>query len=601
MQPDKAPLSNLPAFNPEPAAVYRRLLGYALPYWPVFLVAAVGMILAAVTQVGFMSLVKPLLDGTFIQRDPEVIRWMPWAIVGLFLLRGISEFMSSYGMAWIARQVIKSLRGELFNHFLMLPVRFYDRISSGQLISRLTYHVEQVAEAVSNALTSVIKDGLTVIGLIGWMFYLNWELTLFCLVVAPVIAGVISYVSRRFRRVSQRIQENVGIVTQAAEEAITGQRVVKVHNGQVYERERFERINERHRWLWMKLTATRSASEVSVQFIAAWAVAAIIYFATQPEMLAAITPGTFVSFIGAMLSLMNPLRSLTNINEKLQRGISAATEIFRLLAEEQEPAGGDRPLQRARGEVEFRGVRFRYHSELSDALRGVSLTIRPGQTVAFVGRSGSGKSTLLSLLPRFYDPDAGEVLLDGHDIREYPLNSLRAQIALVDQQVRLFNASVADNIAYGLPTRPDEARLIEAAKAAYAWEFIEKLPQGLQTQIGQNGASLSGGQRQRIAIARALLKDAPLLILDEATSALDTESERYIQQAIEELKRGRTTLVIAHRLSTIQNADLIVVMHDGVIAERGTHAELLALNGAYAALHRLQFRDEPAQDPAASA
>jgi len=601
MQPDKAPLRNLPEFNPAPAAVYRRLLGYALPYWPVFLVAAVGMILAAATQVGFMSLVRPLLDGTFIQRDPEVIRWMPWAIVGLFLLRGISEFMSSYGMAWIARQVIKALRGELFNHFLMLPVRFYDRISSGQLISRLTYHVEQVAEAVSNALTSVIKDGLTVIGLIGWMFYLNWELTLFCLIVAPVIAGVISYVSRRFRRVSARIQENVGIVTQAAEEAITGQRVVKVHNGQAYERERFDVINERHRWLWMKLMATRSASEVSVQFIAAWAVAAIIYFATQPEMLAAITPGTFVSFIGAMLSLMNPLKSLTNINEKLQRGISAATEIFRLLAEEQEPAGGDRPLQRARGEVEFRGVRFRYHSELADALRGVSLKIQPGQTVAFVGRSGSGKSTLLSLLPRFYDVDAGQILLDGYDIREYPLNSLRAQVALVDQQVRLFNASVADNIAYGLPAMPDEARLIEAAKAAHAWEFIEKLPRGLQTQIGQNGASLSGGQRQRIAIARALLKDAPLLILDEATSALDTESERYIQQAIEELKRGRTTLVIAHRLSTIQNADLIVVMHDGVIAERGTHAELLALNGAYAALHRLQFRDEPVQEPAASA
>ncbi|HSW11425.1 MAG TPA: lipid A export permease/ATP-binding protein MsbA, partial [Solimonas sp.] len=581
-----------PATAPEfqPMAVYRRLLGYTRPHWPVFLFAAFGMVLAASTQVGFMAMVKPLLDGTFIDRDPQVIRWIPWAIVGLFLLRGISEFISSYGMSWIGRHVIKKLRGELFDHLLTLPVRFYDGISSGQLISRLTYHVEQVAEAVTTAFTSVIKDGLTVIGLIGWMFYLNWQLTLFCLVVAPLIAGVIRQVSRRFRKVSQSIQQNMGIVTQAAEEAVTGQRVVKIHNGQDYERGRFGQINERQRWLSMKVVAAKSGSEAIIQFIAAWAVASIVYFATQPQMLSAITPGTFVSFLGAMLSLMNPLKALTNVNERLQRGIAAATEVFMLMAEPAEPAGGERPLQRARGQIEFRDLRFRYRSELPEALRGVSVTVQPGQTVAFVGRSGSGKSTLLALLPRFYDPESGQILLDGHDIREYRVQDLRDQIALVDQQVRLFNASVAENLCYGLDPVPDEARIIEAAKAAYAWEFISKLPQGLQTQIGQNGVMLSGGQRQRIAIARALLKDAPILMLDEATSALDSESERYIQSALDTLVRGRTTLVIAHRLSTIQNADLIVVMQDGRVVERGSHAELLVRDGAYAALHRLQFR-----------
>ncbi len=575
-----------------PMAVYRRLLAYTRPHWPVFLLSSLGMIVAAATQVGFMSLIKPLLDGTFVNRDPEVISWVPWAIVGLFLMRGISEFVCSFGMSWIGRQVIKKLRGELFDHLLRLPSMFYDRMSSGQLIARLTYHVEQVAEAVTTAFTSIIKDGLTVVGLIAWMFWLNWELTLFCLGVAPLIAGIISYVSRRFRKVSGRIQQNIGIVTQASEEAIGGQRVIKIYNGQEQERQRFEGVNEQQRWLSMKLVATKSGSDALIQFISAWAVAFIIYFATRPDMLEAITPGTFVSFLGAMLSLMNPLKSLTNVNERLQRGIAAATDVFKLMSEGVEPVGGDRPLQRAQGLVEFQDVRFRYASQSAAALRGVTVTVQPGQTVAFVGASGSGKSTLLALLPRFYDAESGVVKVDGHDVREYPLNSLRAQIALVDQQVRLFDATVAENIAYGLDSAPDESRIIEAAKAAYAWEFISRLPQGLQTPIGQNGSKLSGGQRQRIAIARALVKNAPILILDEATSALDTESERYIQSALEELVKGRTTLVIAHRLSTIQNADLIVVMRDGQVVEQGTHAELLALQGTYSALHSLQFRED---------
>ncbi len=580
-----------------PLAVYRRLLGYTVGHWQIFALSAVGMAATAGTEVGFMSLMRPLLDRTFVAPDPETIRWLPWAIVGLFVLRGVAGFTSGYGMSWIARSVVKQLRGELFEHMLRLPVSFYDRISSAQLVARLTYHVEQVAEAASNALTSVIKDGLTVIGLIAWLFWLNAELAGFCMVVAPMIGLIVRYVSRRFRQVSKRIQENMGQVAQTAEESVSGQRIVKIHGAQAYERRAFDTVNERARYLAMKIVATRGGSEATIQFIAAWAVAGIVYFATQPELLREITPGTFVSFVGSMLALMNPMRSLGNVNERVQRGIAAATDIFKLMSEPPEPQGGARLLACADGAIEFRDVRFRYRKELPEALRGVSVNIRPGQTVAFVGRSGSGKSTLLSLIPRFYDIDGGAILIDGVDQREYTLASLRTQIALVDQQVRLFNSSVADNIAYGLDVSPDEARLIEVARAANAWEFIEKLPQGLKTRVGQNGATLSGGQRQRLAIARALLKNAPILILDEATSALDTESERLIQAALDRLVVGRTTLVIAHRLSTVQNADHIVVMQDGLAAEQGRHEELLERDGIYAGLYRMQFR-EPAAVPA---
>lgn len=575
-----------------PLTVYKRLLRYSLPHWPVFLAATLGMAAAAGTEVGFMSLMKPLLDGSFVDRDPKVIAWMPWAIVGLFILRGLSSFAATYGMAWVASLVVLKIRSELFAHLLRMPTRYYDRMSSAQLITRITYHSGQVAEAVTSALTSIVKDGLTVVGLIGLLFWLNWELAAFTLIVGPIIAIVMRYVSKRFRKISQRIQENIGQVSQAAEESINGQRVVKIHNAQATESARFEQANKKSRFLALKITATKAGSEALVQFIAAWAVAAIVYVATQPEMLKEITPGTFVAFMGSMLALMNPIRTLANVNEKLQRGITAATELFGMMAEEQEPTGGTRPLERARGEMEFRDLRFRYHEDAAEALRGVSVKVQAGQTVAFVGRSGSGKSTLLSFVPRFYDPDEGVVLLDGHDLREYPIDRVRAQVALVDQQVRLFIGTVAQNIAYGSPTASRE-KIIEAARAAHAWEFIEKLPQGLDTPIGQNGVMLSGGQRQRIAIARALLKDAPILILDEATSALDTESERMIQSALERLVEGRTTLVIAHRLSTIQKADRIVVMQDGRVIEEGRHEELLALDGQYAALHRMQF-NEPA-------
>lgn len=572
-------------------ATYKQLLSYATPHWRVFLIAAIGMGLFAAADVSFIYLVKPLLDGSFVDKDPFVIRIMPVAIVGLFIVRGVSSFVSTYGMSWIGRGVIRDLRQNLFEHLLRLPVSFYDHMPSSALITRLSYHVEQVAESTTTVVTTILKEGLTVIGLIALMFHLDWRLTLFTLVVGPLIAVLIRTVSRRFRKIGRRIQDSVGGITHVADEAMQNHRVVKVYGGEEYERAKFERENSHNRHLVLKMTATQASSTALVQFIAAWAVAGVVYFATRPEMLVDITPGTFVSYMGAMLSLLGPLKQLTTVNERLQKGIAAADNVFTLMESPVEIDEGTQALSRASGHIEFRELSFRYRDDAPPVLHDIDLKIAAGTTVAFVGRSGSGKSTLLSLLPRFYDPQSGAVCVDGEDLRRYRIGDLRRQISLVDQQVRLFNATVAENIAYGLDPVPDRAAIEQAARHAYAWEFISQLPQGLETPVGQNGVSLSGGQRQRLAIARALLKDAPILILDEATSALDTESERYIQQALEHLVKGRTTLVIAHRLSTIQNADCIVAMQDGRIIETGTHAELLAANGLYASLYRLQFED----------
>lgn len=570
---------------------YRRLLGYSLPHWKIMLLSFIASAMLAGVDTAFAALIKPLLDRAFVEQNQTYIRWIPVYIIGLFTLRGLSFFVSTYGMAWVSRRVIKEMRGRVFDKLLNLPTRFYDRVNSSQLVARLTYFVDQIAEATTTVLTSTLKDGLSVIFYISYMFFLNWKLTSFAFVVMPFIAIIIAYVTRRFRKISVRIQDSISGVTEAVDEAVLGQRIVKIHNGQDFESARFEQVNDRNRSLSMKIVATRAGSSALIQFIAAWAVAAIVYFATQPAVLAEMTPGTFAAFMLAMLSLLQPIKNMGGVNEKMQRGIAAGNELFKLLDELPEASEGARPLPRARGAIAFRDVHFRYDGQPQEALRGIDLEIQPGQTVAFVGRSGSGKSTLLAMLPRFYDPDSGMVRVDDHDVRDYCLGDLRRQIALVDQQVRLFNASVADNIAYGLTPVPSLEQIREAARQAHAIEFIDQLPEGLQTLIGQNGAKLSGGQRQRIAIARALLKNAPILILDEATSALDTESERMIQAALDTLVEGRTTLVIAHRLSTIQRADRIVVMQDGRIAESGTHDVLLANNGLYAALHRMQFAD----------
>ena len=466
---------------------------------------------------------------------------------------------------------------------------FFDREAGGQLIARLTYHVDHVAESTTSAIGTVIKDGLTVIGLLCLIVYLNWKLACFVLVVGPLIAGLVRIVSRRFRKLSRRIQNSMGNTVHVADEVISGHRVVKVFGGQTLEAERFEEVNEYNRRQHLKMVLSQVGSTALIQWIAAFAISAIVFIATtQPTM----TPGAFAAFMGGLIGLLRPLRNLTTVNERIQRGISAAAEIFDLLDQTPEQDTGQRVIDRVNGELVFDAVSLRYTDSSKPAVNGVDLTVPAGQVVAFVGRSGSGKTSLLSLIPRFYQPSSGEIRLDGHALEDYELTSLRRQIALVDQSVTLFNATVGENIAYGVGRPVSDEDIRQAARSAHALEFIERLEQGFDTQIGQNGVLLSGGQRQRIAIARAILKDAPILILDEATSALDTESERKIQAALEGLMKGRTTLVIAHRLSTIQNADLIVVMDDGRVVEQGTHTDLLRRNGAYAALHQLQFEDD---------
>ncbi len=580
--------------------IYTRLLRYSLPHWKAFALSVLAMLVYAATNTGFAALMKPMIDGSFVAKDPEVIRLVPLLIIGLFLARGVANFVSTYCMSWVGREVIMELRRAMFAKLLCLPTRFYDRTASGELLSKLIFDVEQVNQAATNALANVVKDGFSIIGLLIWMAYINWLLTVIFIVAGPPIAYLLGSVNKRFRSISGRIQHSMADVTAVSEEAITGHRVVKIFGGESYEARRFEHINNTNRKLNMRMAAVSAAGVGIVELIAACTLAGIIYLATLPSVLASVTVGSFMSFVVAMMLLMPSIKRLTSVMPMVQRGVAAAESIFGLLDDDAEPDKGTKAIERSRGNVAFRNVTFAYDTSKGEVLHDINLSVAAGQSVALVGRSGSGKSTLVSLLPRFYEVSDGGIFLDDQDIRELRLSNLREQIAWVGQDVVLFNDTIANNIAYGTLGNISETEIVRAAEAAHAMEFIAKLPDGLNTMVGENGVLLSGGQRQRLAIARALLKNAPVLILDEATSALDTESERHIQAALAEVMRHRTTLVIAHRLSTIENADQIVVLDRGRIVEQGRHDELLARNGHYAGLHHMQFRGPAAADGAPS-
>ena len=571
--------------------IYKRLASYALKHWPYLLMVIIGLIISGATIPLFAVYMQPLLDGTFMEKDPEVIRWAPIALMVIFLLRGISGFMSSYSMEWIGRSVVKEIRSELFTHLLHLPIGYYDKTNSGTLVTRLIFHVEQVSLAATKGLKILVQDSVIIIGSLGVMFYYSWQLSLIVLIAAPIIAGLVAYISRRFRKLSNKIQEQVSEVTQISHEAISATREIRIFVGIDYESKRFEDVNMLNHQSYMKRILTESLSAPIMQFIMALALASVVYSATHGDLIVDFTPGRFMAFMTAMIALLDPVKRLTNVNSLLQGGIAAGESIFSLLDETPEKDTGTKKCLNTQGEFIFKDVSFRYNKETDKGLKDINFSVKPGEKIALVGQSGSGKTTLVNLLPRFYDGWDGEITLDGISLPELQLRNLREQFAYVGQDVTLFNDTVRNNIAYGALQNIDESLIKSAAESAFALDFIEKLPNGFDTQVGENGTLLSGGQKQRLAIARAILSDAPILILDEATSALDTKSERHIQKALETLLQNRTTFMIAHRLSTIEKADKILMMEEGRILESGTHAELLAKEGAYAKLYNLQFEN----------
>jgi ATP-binding cassette, subfamily B, bacterial MsbA len=571
-------------------SIYFRLLRYAKPYTGTFLIGVLGMILFAASQSGLVYLVQTFLKGAFVTRDPRVEWMVPVGVVILFAFRGLGDYVGNYYPSWVGRQVIKGLRRDVFSHYLRLPTAYLDSQQSGMLLSKLTYNIEQVAGAATGAAISLFSDTLTILGLLAYLFYLNWRLATFCIVAVPPIAWLMQIANRSFRRYSKRIQNSMGDITRVAKEAIDAQRLIKIFNAEDHQTERFELANEMNRASNMKLARAKSLSNPVVGIIASIALAALLYVAIRLVFANDMRVDQFWAFLTALMLIPSSLRSLVNIGGPLQQGVAAGQSVFEILDMPTEGEGGTRPLARARGTVEFRNVLFEYLSEKGGVLHDVSFRVEPGETVAIVGRSGSGKTTLVGLVPRFYDVQRGSVLIDGVDVREYRLKDLRSQVSLVSQDVVLFNDTIRNNIAFNAVDKTD-AEVEEAARAANVMEFVAQQPQGFDTPLSDRGQNLSGGQRQRISIARALLKDSPVLILDEATAALDNESERRVQQELSTLMRGRTTLVIAHRLSTVEGADRIIVLDRGRIVEMGNHRELLALGGLYATLHGMQFAD----------
>lgn len=568
---------------------FKRLWTYIRLYKSGLVVAVIALVVNAVSDTYMISLLKPLLDEGFGNSESNFLKTLPFIILGLMFVRGMSGFVSSYCLSWVSGNVVMLMRRRIFNQFMHMPVSFFDRESTGGLLSRITYDTEQVAGATSKALVSIVREGASIVGLLVLMFWNSWELSLVLLVVAPLVAVGIRVVSKRFRKISKSMQTTMGHVTASAEQMLKGHKVVLSYGGQDVERKRFESVSNKMRQQTMKLVSAQAIANPVIQMIASMALVAVLYLASFDSIREQLTPGTFTVIFSAMFGLMRPLKALTNVTSDFQRGMAASSTLFDLMALETERDNGSFHTEKARGDIAVKDVTFTYQGKEKPALSHVSFDIPQGKTVALVGRSGSGKSTIANLFTRFYDVDSGSIELDGRDVRDYKLTNLRQHFALVSQNVHLFNDTIANNIAYAAEGEYSREQIEAAARLAHAMDFIDNMADGLDTMIGENGASLSGGQRQRIAIARALLRDAPVLILDEATSALDTESERAIQAALDELQKNKTVLVIAHRLSTIEQADEILVVDEGEIIERGKHAELLQQDGAYAQLHRIQF------------
>ncbi|MDH5894624.1 lipid A ABC transporter ATP-binding protein/permease MsbA [Vibrio splendidus] len=568
---------------------FKRLWTYIRLYKAGLGVAVIALIINAASDTYMISLLKPLLDEGFGNAESDFLRTLPIIIFVMMFVRGVSGFVSTYCLSWVSGNVVMEIRRKIFSQFMHMPVSFFDKEQTGALLSRITYDSEQVSAATSKALVSIVREGASIIGLLTLMFWNSWQLSLVLFAVAPVVAWAITIVSKRFRKISKNMQTSMGHVTSSAEQMLKGHKVVLTYGGQDIEKQRFDQVSNQMRQQSMKLVTAQAAANPIIQMIASVAVVTVLILASFDSIRAELTPGTFTVIFSAMFGLMRPLKALTSVTSQFQRGMAASTTLFGLMDLDTEHNKGTLKPETVTGEVAVKDVTFTYQGAEKPALDKVSFNIPKGKTVALVGRSGSGKSTIANLFTRFYDVDSGSIELDGHDIRDYELRNLREHFALVSQNVHLFNDTVANNIAYAAEDKYSREQIEHAAKLAHASEFVEGMENGIDTVVGENGSTLSGGQRQRIAIARALLREAPVLILDEATSALDTESERAIQSALEELQKDKTVLVIAHRLSTIEQADEILVVDDGRIVERGAHAELIAHDGAYAQLHRIQF------------